>query len=301
MQNADGTYEQKTWKAWDSFNEHIIRIVDSMEIQGVPLVMDSTERRISRSQVSDEVNPADLRRRAFSRFAVYLDSELDQLDKYFLPFPEWLKLSQKVFLFTRDEAEEPSAFSERIDHRMDAFDEILELPSSHTPLTDRQKVLLRAQFKSLTILGLEVVEEILEAGSPTSLKHINHDAWYKICTTDLCNNLEEVIQFSFIFLLRDSNECTVESTISDINYVKGGKASRRCALTYANHHDQMVVKINGPDPLESSTLRRKALNRLFADKDSWNFIISRRLATFQSTVCRNKKKKAVNNNTYCFG
>ena len=59
---------------------------------------------------------------------------------------------------------------------------------------------------------------IIEAGTPRALKHINSDVWYKICTIeDMHKNLKESIHLSF--LLRDCNECSAESNITDINYV----------------------------------------------------------------------------------
>ena len=74
----------------------------------------------------------------------------------------------------------------------------------------------------------EILQPILEEGKIRSLKHINSAVWYKICTEPrYYTGIEEVIDYAFRFLLRDSNECTVESAIGDIDYVKGGKGSRR--------------------------------------------------------------------------
>ena len=74
--------------------------------------------------------------------------------------------------------------------------------------------------------GVEILKPILEEGKIKSLKHINSAVWYKILTEPrYFSDIEEVCQYAFHFLLRDSNECTVKPTMGDIDYVKGGKGT----------------------------------------------------------------------------
>ena len=181
------------------------------------------------------------------------------------------------------------------------FDGLLELEHYHTPLSDSDKSLLRAQYTTLCILGFELVEPILQAGKPKALKHINRDVLYQICTTEEhYSGLQEIIQYAFRFLLRDCNECTVESAIGDIDYVKGGKGTRRSTLTYANHQEQMLLRKNGPHTLFSADLRKEALDHYFQNKDQWNFIVSRHLASMPSAVFASKLRKAKDNDNCCF-
>ena len=263
-----------------------------MTFRGIPLVISSSERRASRSQLEEASTINEIRRRCFNRFGNFLDDLLSRLEGYFIPFPQWLELSETLFLFTKAESE-PHGFHERMDFRTNQFDEILELEHSHTSMSIDKKMLLRAEFKTLTIKGFELVAPILEAGTPKALKHINSMAWYKICTEERhYRGLEEVIDYAFRFLLRDCNECTVESTIGDIDYVKGGKGSRRTRLTYTNHHEQMFIRKNGPPALLSADLRKQALDRVFREQDCWNFLVSRKLASMQSALVAHRLKKA---------
>ena len=153
------------------FSGDVIECLSEMEFQEVPLVVNCVKRRRSRSQGNQTFSADEIWQRAFKRFAEFIDSEVAQLEKYFLPFPEWLNLSEKVFLFTRND-NEPQDFNERLDLRKENFDGLLELEHYHTPLSDSDKSLLRAQYTTLCILGFELVEPILQTGKPKALKHI---------------------------------------------------------------------------------------------------------------------------------
>ena len=102
---------------------------------------------------------------------------------------------------------------------------LMPLEHSHTPLSEDKKALIRAEYNTLFLRGVEILKAILEV-KIKSLKHINSTVWYKILTEPrYFSDIEEVCQYAFRFLLRDSNECTVESTIGDIDYVKEGKGT----------------------------------------------------------------------------
>ena len=138
-----------------------------------------------------------------------------------------------------------------------------------------KKALIQAEYNTLFLRGVEILKAILEEVKIKSLKHINSTVWYKILTEPrYFSDIEEVCQYAFRFLLRDSNECTVESTIGDIDYVKGGKGTQRTRLTYQHHHNQMFIRKNGPNPMLSESIRTQALEYVFQDQDSWNFIVS---------------------------
>ena len=159
----------------------------------------------------------------------------------------------------------------------------------------------RVQLYTLFLRGVEILRPILEEGKIRSLKHINCAVWYKICTeTRYYTGIEEVIDYAFRFLLRDSNECTVESAIGDIDYVKVGKGTRRTRLTYENHHNQMFIRKNGPSPMVSESLRIQALQYVFQDQQSWNFIVSRNLASMPSQLLTKRLRKAKQKVDCCF-
>ena len=95
--------------------------------------------------------------------------------------------------------------------------------------------------------------------------------------------------------MRDSNECSVETLIGDVNYVKG---TRRNRLEYENLQSQIFVKRNGPHPLLSETLRKDALNFMYLN--GWQFTKPKTFGCFASTAYNNVLKQAKLQNTYCF-
>ena len=140
----------------------------------------------------------------------------------------------------------------------------------------------------------------MREGKVKSLKGINNKIWYDICTNeDLYCNLQAIIDFSLRFLIRDYNECSVESLIGDITFVKGGKGTRRTRISYQSIHEQMFVRKNGPDPLKSSQFRKEVLDKVFENADAWNFIVSMPLPHVPSRTYNTHMKRA-NEDTYCF-
>ena len=89
---------------------------------------------------------------------------------------------------------------------------------------------------------------------------MNNLIWYQICLDEShFGNLKDIISLAFQFLIRDRNECSVESLIDDVGFVKG---DRRTRLTYENAFQQMFIRRNGPHPLLSKILRMKALQAM---------------------------------------
>ena len=116
------------------------------------------------------------------------------------------------------------------------------------PIASDQKQVLRAQYTTLFIS----VEDLLKEEGQS---HKNSDIWYKICTSSPCfESTKDIIHFALSFLVRDQNECSVESLIGDIQEID---CSNRPRLSHKTATMQEFVRKNGPSPLSSWELRKK--------------------------------------------
>lgn len=90
------------------------------------------------------------------------------------------------------------------------------------------------------------------------------------------DTLQIIKNYALRFLIRDQNECIVESLIGDVAYVKSEK---RKSLSYEKMHEQMFLRKNGPHPMLSKDFREKVLNALFVDTQgclsAWRFLLSK--------------------------
>ena len=127
-------------------------------------------------------------------------------------------------------------------------------PFHPEPLTAKEKNILVHRYRTLFIAADKVFQK-----HPDS-RRINNLIWYKVCTnSNIYSPIKEIIQFAFSFLMRDQNECSVESLIGDIQYIDSSDRSR---LSHETATMQEFIKQNGPHPL-SEDLRRKSLDHLF--------------------------------------
>lgn len=102
--------------------------------------------------------------------------------------------------------------------------------------------------------------------------------------------------YALRFLIRDGNECSVESLIGDIDLTKSASSNRRSRIIYENLHKQMFIRRNGPHPLLSEHYRKRTLNKLFPS--GWNFIKANLNLPSKAYTTRLNKTKA--DTTFCF-
>ena len=104
----------------------------------------------------------------------------------------------------------------------------------------------------------------------------------------------ELKNMSLRFLIRDGNECTVESLIGDVDLVRG---TRRTRLEYEQLHRQLEIRRNGPHPLlpECEERRKAALNLMFPR----HFVKASSLQMTSSTY-QTKLRQAKDQDTFCF-
>lgn len=304
----DGSKKTVNWNGWKSFNEAVDHVFPTgtegtdliMEYKEVPMLINAYERRRLRSHNNDAVTPLDIKKKSFERITIFLNDIVSQLERYFLPWPQWLELSESLFLFTPTSFE-PEDREERLEFRLRQLEELFVLPHSHSPLTDDDKTLLRAQYTTLCITADEIAEEIYADGKLTLCKHINNCIWYTICSKENhFRGLQAIIDYAMRFLIRDFNECSVESLIGDVEFVKGGKGSRRTRLHYETLHEQMFIRKNGPHPLLSVQLRKEALDRVFEKTKKWKFIISHNFSNMPSKVFASRLQNAKLADNCCF-
>ena len=232
VQGKDGKFELKKWSAWEKFRIFVTEVITTGTFQGVPLLLNNNDTRISRSQHNDEMPDfTAVKVRCFRYFSVFLQEVIRWMEHYFDWNDDnlkWLDLTENVFMFTgtRDEAN-PAA--DRMAFRISELQELFTLPHSHTPLANDQKNILICQYRTLFLRASEIAEELKLRSdySNYSWQYTNNTIWYKICTNeDSYRGLSEIIDFAFRFLLRDANECTVESLIGDVDFVKGTRRTR---------------------------------------------------------------------------
>lgn len=250
------------------------------------MVTHSTEHRSLRSASQAPITSDDIRRVAFKKNELFLGHLVIKLSEYFLPWPVWLCHAERSLLFTATpNNDEPEEFNERLAVRVQGFKDLVENTTLLHDLQEDEIPVLVEQYTTLCIIGLEMDEAISNADRFHSLKHINNKIWYDIGTTEVhYADLKRVIEYCLKVLVRDYNECTVESVIGDIAFVKGGKESRRSRIGYKTHQRQQFVRENGPDPLLSYDVRIEALNRQFQNQRVWNFLKSIRLGNIPSST-----------------
>ena len=157
------------------------------------------------------------------------------------------------------------------------------------PIASDQKQVLRAQYTTLFIS----VEDLLKEEGQS---HKNSDIWYKICTSSPCfESTKDIIHFALSFLVRDQNECSVESLIGDIQEID---CSNRPRLSHKTATMQEFVRKNGPSPLSSWELRKKNLNQMFPN--GWHFLVADRVGRFQSRAVSTAIANSKATDGFCF-
>ena len=122
-------------------------------------------------------------------FEKLLSGQLQYFDKYFLPWPEWLNLTEDVFFFDQDRGE---SFNDCITYRLSQ-----EKKFRPEPITDTEKEILKGQYRTLYIVADEIFAKNTE-------KLVNNKIWYTICTTEtLYRPIKNIINFALRFLTRD--------------------------------------------------------------------------------------------------
>ena len=91
---------------------------------------------------------------------------------------------------------------------------------------------------------------------------------YKICIATNCYmNAQEINNYAFRFLIKDQNECLVESLMGAVDDVV---ILVRNSLSYDTAIKIIFVKRNVPTPFSSQELRKKLLDDMFDVK--WHFL-----------------------------
>ena len=131
--------------------------------------------------------------------------------------------------------------------------------------------------------------------------HINSKIWYKICTTSVIfQTNKEIIHMALCFLVRDQNECAVESLIGEISSVD---SSSRPRISHETVTKVEFVHRNGPHPLLSKEIRKAALDKLFPKiqfPNGWHFLTCERIGKFHSVTVKRHETEAKNANNFCF-
>ena len=102
------------------------------------------------------------------------------------------------------------------------------------------------------------------------------------------------------FLVRDQNECAVESLIGELTSVD---SSSRPRISHETVTKQEFVHRNGPHPLLSKDIRKAALDKLFPKSqfpNGWHFLSSEKIGKFLSTTVSRHKTEAEKANNFCF-
>ena len=267
--------------------------------QDVPLIVENHEVRQSRSQSTRRLADFNaVKVRCFQQFAQFLQKVVYQIDRYFVwsdPSLNWIDLTENVFLFigTNDE---DNPVDNRLYFRMRELEHLLELPSTHTPHTEGEKEILRCQYRTLFMRALEVGEDVKLRSDYNNMEihHVNNAIWYTLGTEEeLHRGIDEISHLGHHFLVRDGNECTVEALIGDVDFVKG---RRRTRISYKHLHQQLFIRRNGPHPLVSEEVRKKALDSVFGQR--WRFVKAGPL-TLPSQVYATQLKKA-KEQSFCF-
>lgn len=272
------------WVAWKYLKEKFQEIEEKHTFQGVPIVLAGQQGRRSRN-IDTHVGTTSLKPLLCPIFAKLIGDYLSQLEKYFLPWPEWLSLTEDIFIWNND-LEESS--QNRLQYRLSSLEKLIECPMQPEQMTVDQKQILKDQY---TTLFIQVQDLLKENGQIQK----NSDIWNKICTTASCYECtKDIIYFALCFLVRDQNECSVESLIGDIQEID---SKNRPRLSHKTATMQEFVRKNGPNPLTSWELRKKALDRIWPK--GWHFLVADRVGRFQSAVVTSLVSDAKTDD-YCF-
>ena len=282
------------WPAWKFFKEQVAIITSTLTFKGVPLLFPGEQGRRTRS-VSQEVTAStnfisDL----YLSFSKFLTDYINQLEGYFFPWPTWLSLSENLFLFDNDLNHSTQT---RLDFRLSQLDCLFDQLFRQEPMTNDEKFVLKRQYENLTMAAFNIYNEC----SLENQKHLNSKVWYKICTTPVIfQTNKEMIHMALCFLVRDQNECAVESLIGEITTVD---SSSRPRILHETVTKQAFVHRNGPHPLLSEEVRKAALDKLFPKSlfpNGWHFLSAERIGKFHSTTVSRHENEAKNTNNFCF-
>ena len=107
LKSANGETTTEEVQGWKTYNKNVNEILVSLVFKNVPLLTDTYEQRRLRSSATRPLTVQEIRRQSFSRNHIFLDKYIRRLEDYFVhgryAWPNWLKLSEKLFLFTPSE------------------------------------------------------------------------------------------------------------------------------------------------------------------------------------------------------
>ena len=182
---------------------------------------------------------------------------------------------------------------------MSQLDCLFEEPFRLDPLRDYEKIVLKRQYGNLAMAAFNIYNDLTKA--TTNQIHINSKIWYKICTTPVIYQTnKEIIHMALCFLVRDQNECAVESLIGEISSVD---SSSRPRILHETVTKVEFVHRNGPHPLLSKEIRKAALDMLFPKiqfPNGWHFLTCERIGKFHSVTVKRHETEAKNSNDFCF-
>ena len=109
--------------------EKKVGIVNKSEFQGVPLLDPGEQGRNTRS-ISSQPNSLttnDIFSIAAPKYAKFLNDVVTQYECYFLPYPDWVLHSEKLFLWKIDESED---YDSKMATRLSCLKKIFNCPSN---------------------------------------------------------------------------------------------------------------------------------------------------------------------------
>lgn len=123
-----------TWPAWKFFKEKYEEIQERHTFQGVPILQVGQQGRRTRniSAEAEEFDSSGLLRKLCPVFSKFLADYLKELDRYFIPWPEWLRLLEIVFFFDNDLED---SFEDRLPFRLSSLEKLMDNPMRPEPLT----------------------------------------------------------------------------------------------------------------------------------------------------------------------
>ena len=140
----------------------------------------------------------------FKKIVNYIEVLLFHLHSRFLPWPEWMVSCNSCFNSILEVPDEV---------RKTSFEQLLEQKCGPVPLTEEEKVRLRADYSTLLVIVSSFFRDH-KFRSPEEM-------WYSLLTKEeYYKQLMTLNEYALRFLTRTSNECIVESQVSSIENIE---------------------------------------------------------------------------------
>ena len=134
------------------------------------------------------------------------------------------------------------------------------------PYTEDEMTSAKFQYNMLLERMLKIIEDDKETSTPPTLKSVI----YRICTTPhLYSGIPLAVKVMIYSVGTITSECGIESLISSI----GNSNSTGRPISLAQLHRELMVKKNGPHPLERNITEflQDSLTRHGGGPELWTF------------------------------